>query len=147
MYKLTTTNTKSGKIPPKKILPNVPRISTVIPQDNRQPDITINGEKYIWVEVVDGRDHYKKEGDTVEPITLYFSNGEEIYGPMPDLEPILKNVAGKRSPDGKRTQKRIRSKKNTRKAGNKKNKSKKRNSRVNKKRSGSKTRKITKGVK
>ena len=145
LYKLTTTNTKSGKISSKKILPNVPK-------DNQKPDIIIEGEKYIWVEVVDGRDHYRKEGDTVEPPTLYFNDGEDIYGPVPDLVEIVpeqndnnyggkRGLGGKRSPSGKRTRKIKRGKKNTRKTGNKKNKSKKRVSRVNKKRSGSKTRK------
>jgi hypothetical protein len=157
LYELTTTNTKSGKIPPKKLLPRVqkiltdipqdnqqsditsiPRIPTVIPQVNRQPDIIINGEKYIWVEVVDGRDHYKKEGDN-DPTTLYFSNGEDIT--LPALEAIPENSGGKRSPGGKRTRKVKRGKKKTRKTGNKKNKNKKRVSRVNKKRIGKKTRK------
>ena len=129
LYKLTTTNTKSGKIPPKKILPNVPKIPTVIPQDNRQPDITINGEKYIWVEVVDGRDHYKKEGDNDEPPTLYFNNGEDIT--LPALEPIEEKMetGGKRSPGGKHTRKVKRGKKKTRKA----RKNKKRASHINKK--------------
>ena len=170
LYNLTTTNTRSGKIPRNKILPKVPKIPTVIPQDNRKPDIIINGEKYIWDEQVAGVDHYRKEGDTVKPPTLYFNNGVEIYGDVPDLEPISENAGdaddleldseseedetdyggkrspgGKRGPGGKRTRKIKRGKKKTRKAGNKKNKSnsksKKRVSRVNKKRSGSKTRK------
>jgi len=133
LYNLTTTNTRSGKIPPKKILPNKSKILTVIPEDNQQPDFIKNGEKYIWVEVVDGRDHYKKEGDNDEPPTLYFNDGQEIYGPVPELEsnepveksnepveksnePVEKSnepaeesideeteTGGKRSPDGKRS--------------------------------------------
>jgi hypothetical protein len=156
LYKLTTTNTKSGKIPPKKILPPVSKNSTVIPQDNQQPDITSisriptvipqvnrqpdfikNGEKYIWVEVVDGRDHYKKEGDN-DPTTLYFSNGEDIT--LPDLEEVVQENDDT-DYGGKRTRKVKRGKKKTRKTGNKKNKNKKRVSRVNKKRIGKKTRK------
>jgi len=157
LYELTTTNTKSGKIPPKKILPNkskiltvipednqqsditsIPRISTVIPQVNRQPDIIINREKYIWVEEVNGEHHYRKEGDN-DPTTLYSADGVDIT--VPPLEAIPENSGGKRSPGGKRTRKRRRDKKQTRKTGNKKNKSKKRVSRVNKKRIGKKTRK------
>jgi hypothetical protein len=158
LYNLTTTNTRSGKIPPKKILPNKSKILTVIPEDNRKEDIIINNEKYIWVEVVDGRDHYKKEGDNDEPPTLYFNDGQEIYGPVPELEsnehveesnePAEESIeekkmdtGGKRIPHGKRTRKRRRDKKQTRKTGNRKNKNKKRVSRVNKKRRRLKTRK------
>jgi hypothetical protein len=167
LYKLTTTNTKSGKIPPKKILPRVSKIPTVIPQVNRQPDITsipriptvippvnrqpnitsipripipnipeynqpqditINGEKYIWVEEVNGEHHYRKEEDKTD------YGGKRSPGGK-------RGPGGKRSPGGKRTRKVKRGKKKTRKTGNKKNKNKKRVSRVNKKRIGKKTRK------
>jgi hypothetical protein len=138
LYKLTTTNTKSGKIPSTNILPRVPRNPTVIPQDNRQPDFIKNGEKYIWVEQVNGEHHYRKEGDN-DPTTLYSADGVDIT--VPPLEAIPENSGGKRSPGGKRTRKVKRSKKKTRKTGNKKNKNKKRVSRVNKKRIGKKTRK------
>uniref|UniRef100_A0A6C0HA23 Uncharacterized protein n=1 Tax=viral metagenome TaxID=1070528 RepID=A0A6C0HA23_9ZZZZ len=162
LYNLTTTNTRSGKIPPKKILPNKSKILTVIPEDNRKEDIIINDEKYIWVEEVNGEHHYRKEGDLELFPTLYLRNGNEIdYGPVPELVEIVqeekeedktdyggkrspggkRGPGGKRSPGGKRTLKRRRDKKKTRKTGNKKNKNKKRVSRVNKKRIGKKTRK------
>lgn len=141
LYILTTSNTKSGKIPPKKILPNVPRIPIPnIAEDNEQPEITLQDGR-IFVLVDQEKGHYKIKGDTNPDPTLYFNNGEEIYGDVPDLEPIPENVGGKRSPGGKRTRKIRRGKKKTRKGGNKKNKSKKRKTRVNKKRAGSKTRK------
>jgi hypothetical protein len=139
LHKLTTTNTKSGKIPSTNILPRVPRNPTVIPQDNRQPDFIKNGEKYIWVEQVNGEHHYRKEGDN-DPTTLYSADGVDIT--VPPLEPIEEmEIGGKRRSHGKRTLKRRRDKKKTRKTGNKKNKNKKRVSRVNKKRIGKKTRK------
>ena len=147
LYELTTTNTKSGKIPPKKLLPRVSKIPTDIPQDNRQPDFIIKGEKYIWVEEVNGEHHYRKEGDLELFPTLYLRNGNEIdYGPVPELVEIVQeedetDYGGKHSPGGKRTRKVKRGKKKTRKTGNKNNKNKKRVSRVNKKRIGKKTRK------
>jgi hypothetical protein len=145
LYELTTTNTKSGKIPPKKLLPNLPKNpkpnipNPNIPHDNRQEDFIKNGEKYIWVEEVNGEHHYRKEGDN-DPTTLYSADGVDIT--VPPLEPILEmDTGGKRIPHGKRTLKRRRDKKKTRKTGNRKNKNKKRVSRVNKKRRKTKTRK------
>jgi len=137
LYELTTTNTKSGKIPPKKLLPRVQKNLTDIPQDNRQPDFIKNREKYIWVEQVNGEHHYRKEGDN-DPTTLYSADGVDIT--VPDLEEVVQENDDT-DYGGKRSRKRMRGKKKTRKTGNKKNKNKKRASRINKKRRRLKTRK------
>ena len=142
LYVLTTTNTKSGKIPPKKILPNLPKNpkpnipNPNIPDDNQANEITLQDGR-ILVMVDEEKGHYKIKGDTDENPTLYFSSGEEIYGPAPALEPIEEKM----ETGGKRSRKVKRNKKKTRKTGNKKNKSKKRASRINKKRRIPKTRK------
>ena len=165
LYNLTTTNTRSGKIPPKKILPNKSKINTLINQvitennqaneiNNQGNDINNQGNDINEIKLEDGRifvlvdkekGHYKRKGDTHENPTLYFSNGKDItLSELEFNEPAeesIEETGGKRSPHGKRTRKRIRGKKKTRKTGNKKNKNKKRVSRVNKKRIGKKTRK------
>ena len=155
LYKLTTTNTKSGKIPPKKLLPNLPKNpkpnipnpnipNPNIPDDNQANEITLEDGR-ILVMVDEDKGHYQIKGDVDIVPTLYLKNGEEIdYGPVPELESIEEGkmeTGGKRSPGGKRTRKVKRGKKKTRKTGNKKNKNKKRVSCVNKKRIGKKTRK------
>jgi hypothetical protein len=122
LYELTTTNTKSGKIPPKKLLPRVSKIPTDIPEDNRERDIIINREKYIWVEQVNGEHHYRKEGDN-DPTTLYSADRVDITLPeLESIEPVDESnepaeesikeekeeeedetdYGGKRSPGGKR---------------------------------------------
>lgn len=153
LYELTTTNTKSGKIPPKKLLPNLPKNpkpnipNPNIPHDNQANEITLEDGR-ILVMVDEDKGHYQIKGDVDIVPTLYLKNGEEIdYGPVPELESIEKTkegkmeTGGKRSPEGKRSRKRMRNKKKTRKTGNRKNKNKKRVSRVNKKRRIPKTRK------
>ena len=138
LYKLTTTNTKSGKIPPKKLLPNLPKNpkpnipnpnipNPNIPDDNQANEITLEDGR-ILVMVDEDKGHYQIKGDVDIVPTLYLKNGEEIdYGPVPELESIEEGkmeTGGKRSPGGKRTRKVKRGKKKTRKTGNKKIKTK-----------------------